>query len=394
MKILHCCLSGIYVEGYGYQENHLTELQKAAGHDVRVAASTEVLSDGKTCFVSPGVEYTASGIEITRLAYAPWMPGPLKSKLRVFPKFRELLEGFAPDIVYFHGAASYELCTAARYRREHPETSLFVDSHAASYNSATNFVSKYLQHKGLYRLWYNRAKKYIDRLYYIGYYEKLYLEEHLHADESSMEALDLGGLVLEREERLAIRDEVRRELCIADDSIVFLHSGKLDPRKRTRELLEAFSAVRDERFVLLIIGFVPDDLRPVLDDAIAADGRIRYLGWMDAEGLKRHICASDMYLQPGSTSASLQLSLCCGTPAMIYPHETYTHLFTDDPSIAYAEDTAQMSALLSDISGGKVSLGDMGEAATLFAARRLDYREQAERICREHEKRHAKGAVL
>ena len=38
MKILHCCLSNFYAEGFGYQENLLPKANRMAGHDVRTAA--------------------------------------------------------------------------------------------------------------------------------------------------------------------------------------------------------------------------------------------------------------------------------------------------------------------------------------------------------------------
>ena len=42
MKILHICLTGIFTEGFSYQENMLVKYHRLAGYEVEVAASAVV----------------------------------------------------------------------------------------------------------------------------------------------------------------------------------------------------------------------------------------------------------------------------------------------------------------------------------------------------------------
>lgn len=384
LKIIHCCFGSVFTDGCAYQDNFLSELHHSAGHDVLIVTNRMIYADGVLDIAPAGEFTTASGLRVMRLCGSFSREAPVKDKIRAFPDFKGILEAFAPDIIFFHGLASRELLTAADYRRRHPETSLMADSHAAEYNSATNPLSKYVLHKGLYRSWYMRCRKYIDRLFSIGYFETRYLIELLGAAESDIESLPLGGIMVSREDRAATRARICAEHGFCGDEILFLHSGKLDALKRTRELLAAFSGIPDKRFRLFIAGFVPDDLSPILNSAIAADDRIIYLGWKNSSVLSQYMCAADMYLQPGSTSASLQTALCCGTPALIASHDTYTHLFGDSNAVAYISTQEDIAAVLADISSGSRSLSEMRDAAYSFAKAQLDYREQAERICRIH----------
>ena len=55
MKILHCCLSCFYIDGYSYQENELIREHVQAGHDVLVLASTESFDETqKKTYLNPG----------------------------------------------------------------------------------------------------------------------------------------------------------------------------------------------------------------------------------------------------------------------------------------------------------------------------------------------------
>ena len=52
--------------------------------------------------------------------------------------------------------------------------------------------------------------------------------------------LPLGGMILPREEYESIRRETRDRYQIEDGKVCLIHSGKLDPSKRTLELLDAY----------------------------------------------------------------------------------------------------------------------------------------------------------
>ena len=402
MKILHCCLAGGYTERCAYQENMLTELHRAHGHDVLVAASTESVTGGRFVNLPAGDDVTASGIKIKRLPYADYVPGPLKNKIRVFPGFEGVIEDYRPDVIFFHSVASHELLTAARYKKNNPDTALLVDSHAALSNSARSFISKQFQHKLYYRSLYRRTHRYIDRLFYIGMEEKDYLTDVLGISERNIEFLPLGGLIFDGAFKNSVRERVRGELGLSEDDLVLCHSGKLSALKRTEVLLGAMRMINDRRVKLLIIGKAEGAIMDSINEAAAADDRIRFLGWATADRLRECLCASDIYAQPGDVSATMQNALCCGVPAVALGIETYRRQFGDDSGVIFLNDKTfsgtrkeldeQLSdeqtesdilafvRIIGDVLSGGLPLDVLGENARSYAAQHLDYEAQARMI--------------
>ena len=71
MRILHCCLSCFYIDGYNYQENILPKINKLDGHEVMVIASTETYIDNNNLgYIEPCEYYTCENVLIKRIAYA------------------------------------------------------------------------------------------------------------------------------------------------------------------------------------------------------------------------------------------------------------------------------------------------------------------------------------
>ena len=75
MKIVHICLSGLYMDGWGYQDNMLAKYHKKAGHDVYVIAN-EFMYDKEGNYVKiDGDKYIqpdtdVNGVKVVRLKLA------------------------------------------------------------------------------------------------------------------------------------------------------------------------------------------------------------------------------------------------------------------------------------------------------------------------------------
>ena len=378
MKILHCCLSCFYCDGFGYQENILPKINSHDGNDVLIIASTETIVDGKITYTKPSDYNTEYGVRIVRLPYAWYLPGFLGQKLRVIPGFWNALCEFSPDVILFHGSCGYEITTAARYKRQHPNVKLYVDSHEAFYNSARNWVSKNILHGLFYRTWYKKAMPDIDKVLYIGSHEMLYMRDFLHTPEELLEFFPLGGEMMPPEEKSALRKRLRAELCIDDDTLLFVHSGKITPLKKTAELMRAFSSNRSMKANLIIIGTVAKEMSEEFDACLENDSRIRFLGWKSSVELKNYICAADMYLQPGSPSATMQMSLCCGTPVMVQNADFYM-MYVKSGACVQVSGEEDMRTFFS-VEHDATYYSDMSAKAYEFSAESLDYKKLAARL--------------
>lgn len=387
MRILHCCLANPYFPDNGYQEPGLVEVNLRDGHEVFVAASPIDLEDGRFVRAEPVDTVLPRGERLIRLDFPRLFPkGPtgLGSKLRIYPKFKKVLREIDPDVIFFHGAASAELLTVARYVKKHPGVGFLVDTHASFYNSAKNFIARYILHGMYYRLCYNLAYPQIKRLYCTTPNEYAFARAMLRNDTEKMRYMPLGDTVVTPEERERVRREVRAEMGFADEDIVMLHSGKLAPEKQTAMLLEAMRRNPDPRLRLVIAGAAAKpELAAELESAAAQDSRILCTGWIPAEKLHRLMPAADIYMQPGSQSCSLQSSMCFGTGAMARRYSNYYEMFGDDSGVVYVDEDSGADAVaqvVARLCSGELDTEALSRDAWRYARETLDYGMQCRKL--------------
>lgn len=180
MKILHLALSNYYVDNYQYQENILTRQNKIDGHEVLIVASIEGFdSRYRRIKLDAGEYVNEDGITVIRVRYRKYFDKKYLIKIRTFRDVYKIMEEFAPDIIFFHGIAGWEILTIAKYKRKHPKVRFYADSHADFNNSAKNFFSKLILYKLFYRMCYKIAEKWIDKLFYITLETKFFAKKNV-----------------------------------------------------------------------------------------------------------------------------------------------------------------------------------------------------------------------
>lgn len=379
MKILHCCLSNFYIDNYNYQENILPSINKMDGHTVKIIASTETFIDNlRIGYVQPAKYHTQDGIEITRIPYKKYLPRFMMKKIRHYEKLYKIIDNFSPDVILFHGLPAYDLLTVAKYKKNHPNIKLYVDNHADKNNSGRNWLSKNILHKKFYRRIVQKSYNYIDKIFYTTYETKSFLQEYYEIEDEKMEFFPLGGHIFSEKERSQKRTKIRREFNLKETDILLVHSGKLTEAKRTKEILEAFSKVNTFNLKLFIIGSVPKGQESFLEEYLEKDNRISYLGWKNADELLEYLCASDLYVQPGSQSATMQNALCCGSAALLYPYPSHKYLLKD--SVFYVENSEEMLMTFQKISQNREILEGKRKKSYKIAKEKLNYRLIAARL--------------
>lgn len=374
MKILHLMLSNFYIDKANYQENALTRQNKKDGHDVKIIASTEVfVKNNQLGLISPCSYINEDGIPVERIPYVNLLSKFISKKVRAYPRLYDLISDFSPDIIFFHGAAAYALLTVAKYKKNNPQVKFYVDSHEDFHNSGRNFLSKNILHRIFYKHILIKSLPYIDKLFHITYESKIYLNEIYNISNKYLYFLPLGGFIPGNEERESVRKKIRTELGISDGQIILIHSGKLDAKKRTEEIIDAFVGVKDNNLCLLIIGSLDSNLTQKIESAIKSDPRIKYMGWLDSSLLQDYLCAGDLYVQLGSQSVTMQNALCCGCAAAIYPYESHKYLLKD--TVFYVKDSKELSDLLKLIISDKSVLEKKRKESFNLAKDILDYRK-------------------
>lgn len=382
MKIVHLCLSNFYIEGFGYQENIIPKYNKKDGHEVTIIASrfTYNKKNGKAEEADIGEYINDDGIKVIRVDYKYKKLGKLNKKFKIYKDTYELIGKEEPDLIFSHGIQFLDLNEVVRYVKNNKECRLVVDNHADYNNSAKNWISKYILHKIIYKSTIQKAQKYIDKFYYLTYETKGFIEDMYNVDNSKMEYLPLGGIIMSDKDRYSIRSAIRKELSLDNNDIMIVHSGKLTERKRTKELIEAFTNIDNENLKLFIIGSIPEEQKELLNGLINNDRRVQYLGWKSSVELVNYLHACDLYAQPGSQSVTMQTALCCESAAMLYPHQSHKYLLRD--SVFYVEAKKDIENVLKHISENPQILGEMREKAFSIAREKLDYRKIASKLYR------------
>lgn len=378
MRIAHICLAGAYTEGMSYQDNMLVAANRRDGHEVLIVSDCMIFQSGRLTPTGPEDRVLDNGARLVRLPFDRTGPRWLTDKIKRTHRLLPLLEDFAPDVILYHGVIGWSLLTLRTYKIRHPQVRIYLDSHEDVHNSGTNWLSYNVQYRMLTRRLARRVLPHVEKILYISLETKDFLLNVLDLPERSLEYYPLGGNIVPDPERQRIRSEQRDALGIAADHIVFLHSGKMDRHKRTLEILAAFRSVESQRARLLIVGRLDEAIKQELERAMAADGRVTFLGWMNNEGLTAVMCAADVYVQPGGQSSSLQHAICCGLAILVRPytsHQAFLH-----GNGYFIETEVDMAQRMTEIVADPSHVDDMRAASYEVAYALLDYRKLAARL--------------
>ena len=103
MKIVHICLAGLYMDGWGYQDNMIAKYHVLDGNDVTVIANRYVYDkQGNYVRTDKTEETDCNGVKIVRLAQKgnKMLKGPAE---RVhYVGLYETLRDEKPDVIFVH----------------------------------------------------------------------------------------------------------------------------------------------------------------------------------------------------------------------------------------------------------------------------------------------------
>ena len=325
MKIVHVCIVDAYAENWAYHRNVLSEQNRADGHEVTIITSRYTMDqDGKNERTEAGVSYTESGIKVVRLEDRK-VPFQLTKHVNV-AGLHDAVAAERPDIIMVHNLQFNELGEVTAYKREHPEVVLCGDNHADAYNSLGSHpaLTRILHRYGTGPL-VRKNYPLFDRFFYITRETREFFESMYGIDLSSAVFQPLPAPIVGPDRKREIRERIRRRLGLAENQFLFVHSGKLDPLKRTDWIVRALKKT-DIDCKVVVIGSIPEGNRESLMALLRSDPRILWLGWLSAGELREYLAAADLYLQPGDQSVTMCNAIAAGTPVMIYPYASHDYV--------------------------------------------------------------------
>lgn len=380
MKIIHACLSCFYIDGYSYQENELVSRNVRDGHDVVVIASTESYStDGNLVYLSPSEYHGSDGARVIRIPYVPFFPLLLARKIRAYEGFYESLEREAPDVILFHGLCSWELLTIKKYKKNFPKTRIYIDSHTDRNNSARGFISRNILHGVYYKNIIHSTIDVFEKILCISQEVLNFARDIYEIPIHKLEFFPLGGEIVSDAEYYDLRISERSKFNIRQNDVLFVQTGKIDKAKKLIESIKAFSRIEGDEFRFIIAGVLKEDVKGEVSDLISDDPRILFAGWKSASELRTLLCAADFYIQPGSQSSTMQMSLCCRCAIIL--SDVVSHApYHDKNGWLVGGGISLEEAFFQACKASREEIENMSTASLEVAKRLLDYRVLASRI--------------
>lgn len=121
-------------------------------------------------------------------------------------------------------------------------------------------------------------------------------EHHIRISQMTV---DVTGILETVQHNQSGNTDRRLGLGMPHNAVVFIFVGRLESFKGIETLLMAFDSICDEGLsYLLIVG--DGSLRGEVEQAQESNGRIRYLGWQDTNGVRGAMASADVAVVPSS----------------------------------------------------------------------------------------------
>lgn len=328
MKIVHLCLGCFFPDNYSYQENMLPKFHKQLGHDVEVIASLVTFDkNGKGTFLEKGSSYLNEyGIPVTRLDYK----NPLKvyRKLKRYKGTYKALEKAKPDILFIHGCQFMDMDEVVKYLKAHTNVRVYVDNHADFSNSATNFLSKNILHKMLWKHTAHMIEPFTTKFYGVLPARVDFLVNIYGLPKEKVELLVMGSdddKVAEAQASGA-RKRIRAQYNIADNEFLIMTGGKIDAWKtQTLLLMEAVRNIKNDKVKLIVFGSVTQELKEKVE-ALTKGKKVQYIGWVASAESYNYFAAADLVVFPGRHSVFWEQVAGMGIPMICKKWSGTTHV--------------------------------------------------------------------
>lgn len=321
----------------------LPKSHKRLGYEVEIIAGT-LGFDAKSAEVNStklGVYLNEYGIQVTRLPYR-WN-GKVCKLLRFYKGIVESLERAQPDIIFMHNCQFMDVDKIVSYIKKHPKVKLFVDNHADFNNSATNWMSRNILHKYIWKSCAHKIEPYTSKFYGVLPGRVQFLIDVYNLPPDKCELLVMGGDddLIEKVSVDDVRCEVRRKFGINENDFLIVTGGKINwARPETLNLMEAINYVKSSNVKLVVFGNVSDELKDKFEK-LCQIPNVMFAGWLNTEEVHQLMASSDLVVFPGLHSVLWEQACALGVPCIFRDLEGVHHvdlggnaIFLNDVSIS------------------------------------------------------------
>ena len=354
-----------YTDGLSYQDNLLNKKKKKLGFEVSMITSKFVWKTNGEIDKDSRDEYiNENGIKIIRLNDTNLIP--LIHKIKKYKNLTNKLEFEKPDILFIHGVQFLDVRNIVSYLDKNPQVKVYVDNHADFSNSATNWLSKNILHKILWRRMAKIVEPYTEKFYGVLPSRVDFLNEIYKIPKEKIELLVMGADDEKVENTISLKlgEEVRTRYGITDEEFLIVTGGKIDNAKRqTLLLMEAVKNISNMKIKLIVFGSVTPELKE--DFMSLVDGKkIHYVGWIESEDSYQYFAAADLVVFPGRHSVFWEQVVSQGIPMVVKWWEGTTHVdLGGNVKFLYDDSIEEIMEMLSRITSDEQLYSNMNKVA-------------------------------
>lgn len=379
MKIVHLCLSAFFIDNYSYQENMLPKYHVKQGHEVTVIASLMSFDErGRASFLDkPSSYFDSNGFKVVRLAYKK--PEKWNRLFRHYVGLKDALIDAEPDVIFMHCSSFGDTPIVRWYLNNHPQTLLYADNHADYINSASNWLSKHILHKIVWRYYTKVVEPYMIKYWGVTPMRCRFVQEMYGVNPNIVDYLPLGvDDDLIPKDREAIIDKVRSELGILKTDFVIVSGGKIGKPKNIHILIESLREIDNPKIHLILCGVLNPEME-YLKESFDNNKRIHYLGWCNAERVMECMIASNLACFPGTHSTLWEQAVGVGIPSIFKRWPEMEHVNVNGNCVfVKGEDKGELIKVITNLTTDEEEYNRMNKFAK-EASRNFLYSEIAKK---------------
>ena len=378
MKIAHICLEQ-YSDGWTYQENLLSKFHKKMGFEVVIITSMYCYAEGKLVEDSKNEFTDVNGVRVLRLKKKS---DGLMEKVPTFLNFYKMLEAEKPDIIFSHGCQYKDVVKVVKYVKKHANVQLFVDNHADFSNSATNFLSKEILHKIIWRHYAQILLPYTKKFWGVMPARVDFMVDLYKLPKEKCDLLVMGADddLVEKSSYESENNALRDRYKISKDDFLIVTGGKIDEAKiQTELLMKAVLNLDEPNVKLLFFGSIEEKIKSRIMSLVDKK-KVIYAGWITPDQSYDYFEIADLVVFPGRHSVFWEQAAGQGKPLLVKEWAGTKHIDVGG-NVEFIENDSvvEMERKLSNILQDKAKYQNMKNVASTIAKKYFSYRQIAQR---------------
>lgn len=354
----------------------LPKYHRLMGYDVSLIASLVTFDEsGNGCLLKTSSEYFCKdGYKVSRLSYIKRFR-LINIILRRYEKLYVSIEKENPDIIFIHGCQFWDIKQVKRYLKKFQNVKVFVDNHADFINSGSNWISRNILHRIIWKHCAKSIEPFTNKFYGVTPLRCEFLKNVYRIPPAKIELLVLGAddEKIDFTNRNKTRRFIRRTLDIPESDFVLITGGKIDERKNIHLLLQAVNALNVEKIKLIIFGTSNDKMKPVID-VLGKSKSIINIGWINSNSVYDFFIASDLAVFPGTHSVLWEQSVGTGLPGVFKYWKGMDHIdLGGNCRFLYEDDVSEILRILREIINNETEYQKMKQKAEKTGIEKFSY---------------------